>query len=175
MSLCLVHRCLELLYLLGGFFFWRKRNFWLVLVWSQFCQLTKWLHWLIYKVLLLKYLFLSFTLRCCLSLRLRCFYWIQQRDGFCFHVPNVCLCLFVELSETLLRFTNKQSLLILLFWCGFPLFDLLIWNYLFLELSWVWFISSRWSFLSSTSIELDIIFGTYCLNLVFSWYVFLHL
>ena len=50
-----------------------------------------------------------FTLRQCLSLRLRCVSCMQQKDGFCFHIQSVSLCLFIgELSPFILRDINDQ-------------------------------------------------------------------
>ena len=50
-----------------------------------------------------------FTLRRCLSLRLRCISFLQQKDGFCFHIKSVSLCLFIgELSPFILRDINDQ-------------------------------------------------------------------
>ena len=48
-----------------------------------------------------------FTLR--QSLRLRYVFCMQQKDGFCFHIQSVSLCLFIgELSPFLLRDINDR-------------------------------------------------------------------
>ena len=50
-----------------------------------------------------------FTLRQCLSLRLRFVSCMQQKDGFCFHIQSDGLCLFIgELSQFVLRHINDQ-------------------------------------------------------------------
>ena len=53
-----------------------------------------------------------FTLRQCLSLRLRCVSYMHKKDGFCFFIQSVSLCLFIdELSPFTLRVINDQRLL----------------------------------------------------------------
>ena len=50
-----------------------------------------------------------FTLRQCLSLRLRCVSYMQKKDGFCFCIQSVILCLFIgELSPFISRDINDQ-------------------------------------------------------------------
>ena len=50
-----------------------------------------------------------FTLRRCLSLRLRCISCMQQKDGFCFCIQCVSLCLFKgELRLFILRDISNQ-------------------------------------------------------------------
>ena len=74
-----------------------------------------------------------FTLRWCLSLRLRCVSCMQQKDGFCFCIHSVSLCPYIdELSPFILRDINGQWFLvsgILVFiaddiMCGFPFFGI---------------------------------------------------
>ena len=53
-----------------------------------------------------------FTLRECLSLRWRCVSCMQQKDGSCFHIHSVSVCLFIgELSPLILRNINDQWLI----------------------------------------------------------------
>ena len=50
-----------------------------------------------------------FTLRRYLSLRLRCVSCMHKKDGFCFCIQSVSLCLFIgELSEFILRIIIDQ-------------------------------------------------------------------
>ena len=57
--------------------------------------------------------FLPFTQRLCLSLILSCVSSIQQKNGSCFQIHYVHLCLFIEkLRAPVLRDINEQCLLI---------------------------------------------------------------
>ena len=72
-----------------------------------------------------------FTLRKCLSLKLRCIFCMQQKNEWSFHI-SVSLCLFTgELEPLILRDSNDQWLSVpVIFWfcvggdilCAFPLF-----------------------------------------------------
>ena len=75
-----------------------------------------------------------FTLRRCLSLWLRCVSCMQQKNGFCFCIQSVSLCLIIgKLSPFILMGINEQWLLapvILVFvdgyiiFCVFPFFGI---------------------------------------------------
>ena len=71
--------------------------FWLVLVWSLFGQILTWLHLLAAWVYLLWISFFHpFTLRWSLSLVLKRLSWRQQKDGSCFLIQYVTLCLSID-------------------------------------------------------------------------------
>jgi hypothetical protein len=108
---------------------------------------------------------------------------MQQKDGSCFLIHTVTLCFFSgELRLMILRYINLLSPPVFVDSCYlavngdfvcvcvcvcvharvhehtyFPSFDLLIWNYLFLVLSWV-YLSCLWirAFLRTPSVGLDL-------------------
>lgn len=54
----------------------------------------------------------SFTLRGHMSLMVKCISWMYQKDGFCFLILSVSLCLFIEeMMPLILRIMSNQCLL----------------------------------------------------------------
>ena len=115
-----------------------------------------------------------FTLRLCLSLRLKCVSCIQQKVGSCFCIHSLSLCLFIgELSPLILRDINDPCLLI-------PVISLVVMIVCFpflgfadgsLSISYIFVCVVSilgLCFPSSTFCRAGFL-DTYCLKLVLSW------
>lgn len=179
--LCLVQKCLELWYPFGGFFSSMSMEFPPPSPQIRFClSYIKMATLACFSDLSGTFTPIFFYLDLCLSLMLRCCFYLQQKDASCFHIQSVSLCFFIrELRPMILRDIKEQHLLILVIiivvvpsssWCNdLGLFILCI--FLFAP---YFFHFLRLTFFSAFHGAEFV--DRFWLNLVLSWYVFfLHL
>lgn len=146
--------------LLGEYFFWwaysvlpiSSDKFSFEVYFFQILIL-KWLHQLVSLVHLLK---LSFSILLLWGriapLMLGCVSWVLQKNGSCFGIHSVSLCLFIwTLRQLMLRDINEQCLLIPdTFCCVFPLF--------WLAGLWLFISYFFWVLLTSSVVRLEFSF-----------------
>lgn len=105
-----------------------------------------------------KTIFHPFTLKWYLSLMVRCFSWMQQKDGSCFLIQSVDFCLLYSGIQIINIENYKWAVFVdpctLLLECALPPY-LQFWDMLSLVSSWEELISSERIFLSVPSVELD--------------------
>lgn len=109
-----------------------------------------------------KLVFCPFTLRPCLSLKVRCVSWWRSKMDPIFK-SSLLGCVFLWRIEG----NNVESYQWIVFidsWCfivivwippPLPRFDLLVEDYIFFVFSWMWLISSDEVFLLASSVELE--------------------
>ena len=100
----------------------------------------------------------SLTLRWCLFFLLKWVSCIQQKDGCCFRILSVVSCFVGNWNHSCWELPVRSVYWFPLFCCGSAGFlsPTLNCDHLFCLLSWMWLTSSNWSFLSGSSVELDL-------------------
>lgn len=183
MTLCLVHRCLELQYSLDEFFFHWVYSTFLSLLLSFYLQSILWDMKISTPISILvnflRFFFLSFYPEKVFTLMWRSVSWVQWKDELCFQIQSLSLCLFVGGLRPMISVASDQWFfyyIILLWWCGFPPCLLIYWSdYLFLVI----FLGCGFSFWLKFSLSICCRAGLY-INTSWIWFYwemsfFLHL